>query len=144
MLVFGKKWKPEYPKKNLLEQSREPTNSVHTWRRVRRLNLGYIGWWKASVIAIVLLAGNSESLNNIEAKDYLTVMAEWAMSHEAEGRMGYWLRGHEGERNNCFSIIQVVGNKIIILVGDFSKTWFNRHCFVFQSQRFSLLVGYNI
>ena len=22
---------------------------------------------------------------------------------EDEGRMGYWLRGHEGERNNCFS-----------------------------------------
>ena len=27
------------------------------------------------------------------------------------GRMGYWLRGHEGERNNCFSKIQLVGQK---------------------------------
>ena len=36
-----------------------------------------------------------------------------AMSHEAEGRMGYWLRGHEGERNNCFSKIQLVGQKNI-------------------------------
>ena len=27
-------------------------------------------------------------------------------------RMGYWLRGHEGERNNyCFSKIQLVGQK---------------------------------
>ena len=26
-------------------------------------------------------------------------------------RMGYWLRGHEGERNNCFSKIQLVGKK---------------------------------
>ena len=25
--------------------------------------------------------------------------------------MGYWLRGHEGERNNCFSKIQLVGQK---------------------------------
>ena len=32
---------------------------------------------------------------------------------EAEGRMGYWLRGHEGERNNCFSKIQLVGQKNI-------------------------------
>ena len=34
-----------------------------------------------------------------------------SIAHEAEGRMGYWLRGHEGERNNCFSKIQVVGQK---------------------------------
>ena len=26
--------------------------------------------------------------------------------------MGYWLRIHEGERNNCFSKIQLVGQKI--------------------------------
>ena len=26
-------------------------------------------------------------------------------------RMGYWLRGQEGERNNCFSKIQLVGQK---------------------------------
>ena len=26
-------------------------------------------------------------------------------------RMGYWLRGHGGERNNCFSKIQLVGQK---------------------------------
>ena len=33
------------------------------------------------------------------------------LSHEAEGRMGYWLRGYEGERNNCLSKIQLVGQK---------------------------------
>ena len=26
-------------------------------------------------------------------------------AHEAEGQMYYWLSGHEGERNNCFSKI---------------------------------------
>ena len=31
--------------------------------------------------------------------------------HETEGQMGYWLSGHEGERNNCFSKIQLVGQK---------------------------------
>ena len=35
-----------------------------------------------------------------------------SIAHEAEGRMRYWLRGHEGERNNCFSNIQLVGKKI--------------------------------
>ena len=39
---------------------------------------------------------------------YLTIILRGRMGsesilHEAEGRMGYWLSGHEGERNNCFS-----------------------------------------
>ena len=29
ILVFEERGKPEYPEKNLLEQSREPTDSVH-------------------------------------------------------------------------------------------------------------------
>ena len=36
-----------------------------------------------------------------------------SIAHEAKGRMGYWLRGYEGERNNCFSKIQLVGHKNI-------------------------------
>ena len=47
---------------------------------------------------------------------YLTIipqarMGSESIAHEAEGRMGFWLRGHEGERNNCFSKIQLVGKK---------------------------------
>ena len=38
-------------------------------------------------------------------------MGSKAMAHEAEEWMGYWLRGHEGERNNCVSKIQLVGQK---------------------------------
>ena len=34
-----------------------------------------------------------------------------SIAHEAEGRLGYWLRGYEGERNNYFSKIQRVGQK---------------------------------
>ena len=47
---------------------------------------------------------------------YLTIIP-WArmgselIAHEAEGWMGYWRRGHEGERNNCFSKIQLIGQK---------------------------------
>ena len=49
---------------------------------------------------------------------YLTIiprarMGYESIDHEAEGRMVYWLRAHEGERNNCFSKIQLVGQKNI-------------------------------
>ena len=27
-------------------------------------------------------------------------MGSESIAHEAEGQMGYWLRGHEGERKN--------------------------------------------
>ena len=51
-----------------------------------------------------------------KAEKYLTIiprvrMGSESIAHEAEGRTGYWLRGHEGERNNCFSKIQLVGQK---------------------------------
>ena len=36
-----------------------------------------------------------------------------SIAHEAEGWMGYWLRAHEGERNNCFCKIQLVSQKNI-------------------------------
>ena len=38
-------------------------------------------------------------------------MGSESLAYEAEGRMGYGLRGHEGESNNCFSKIQLVGQK---------------------------------
>ena len=66
------------------------------------MNLGLKGWSKISPLC----------LND----KYLTIipqarMGSESIAHEAEGRMGYWLRGHEGERNNCFSKIQLVGQK---------------------------------
>ena len=71
-------------------------------------------------------------------------MGSESIAHEAEGRMGYWLRGHEGKRNNCFSKIQLVGQKYRGKTALASKTLFSRQYFGFQSRRFSLLVGYNI
>ena len=47
MLVFEERGKPEFPEKNLSEQSREPTNSAHIWRRVRESNPGQIGGRRA-------------------------------------------------------------------------------------------------
>ena len=38
-------------------------------------------------------------------------MGSKSIANGAEGRMGYLLRLYEGERNNCFSKIQLVGQK---------------------------------
>ena len=43
MFIFGERGKPEYPGKNLSEQSREPTNSTHIWRTIRESNPGHTG-----------------------------------------------------------------------------------------------------
>ena len=71
-------------------------------------------------------------------------MGSESIAHEAEGWLGYWLRRHEDERNNCFSKIQLVGQKYRDKTTLACKTPFSRHCFGFQSRRFSLLVDYNI
>ena len=47
MLVFVERGKPEFPEKNLSEQSREPTNSAHIRRWVRESNPGHIGGRRA-------------------------------------------------------------------------------------------------
>ena len=38
-------------------------------------------------------------------------MGPESIAHEAEGRMGYWLWDHEGERDKCFSKNQLVSQK---------------------------------
>ena len=72
-------------------------------------------------------------------------MGSDSLAHEAEGRMGYWLRGHEGKPGIIvFSKIQPVGQKYPDKTTLARKTRFSRYCFGFQSRRFSLLVGCNI
>ena len=41
------------------------------------------------------------------------LMGSESITHEAKGWRSYWLRGHEDERNNYFSKIQLVGQKNI-------------------------------
>ena len=52
--------------------------------------------------------------------------------------------GEEGERNNCFSRIRLVGQKYPHKTTLAGKTQFSHHYFDFQSQRFLLLVDYNL
>ena len=72
---------------------------------------------------------------------YLTIIPRARMGSESTAHQA---RGHEGERNNCFSKIQLVGERYRDKATLASKTRFSRHCFGFQSRRFSLLLGYNM
>ena len=94
----------------------------------------------------------TRSLTRLGQKIYLTIiprarMGYESIAHEAFGLMGYWLRGYEGERNNCFSKIQLVGQKNIE-ARHLSQVK-ARHQSFFTAKtlqiwrRFSLLVGYN-
>ena len=38
-------------------------------------------------------------------------MGSESIAYEAKGRMDFWLRGNGGERNICFSKIQLAGQK---------------------------------
>ena len=73
-----------------------------------------------------------------------------SITREAEGRMGYRLRGYEGERNNCFSKIKLVGQKNIETkhlsqVKARHQSFFTAKTLqICMAGRFSLLVGYNI
>ena len=53
-------------------------------------------------------------------------MGAESIAHEAKGQMDYWLRGHEGERN-CFSEIQLVGQKYRDKTTLANKMWYSRH-----------------
>ena len=60
------------------------------------------------------------------------------------GRMGYWLKGHEGERNNYFSKIQLVGQKYREQkIFSYLKLDFNPF-FRQKAGAFRYYVGYNI
>ena len=59
--------------------------------------------------------------------------------------MGYWLIVYEGERNNCFSKIQLVGQKNIETKHFFSQIKVGHQSFfAAKTLQISLLVGYNM
>ena len=68
---------------------------------------------------VKLFLSDAPALNNLYSfAFFLTIiprarMGYESIAHEAEGRMGYSLRAYEGERNNCFSKIQLFGQKNI-------------------------------
>ena len=56
--------------------------------------------------------------------------------------MGYWLRGYEGKRNNCFSKIQLVGQKNIETKHLSQVKAGHQSFFAAKTLQISLLVGY--
>ena len=70
-------------------------------------------------------------------------MGSESIAYDAEGGMDYWLRNHEGERNNCFSKIQLVGQNIDNKKSNYLKLDFNPFL-PSKSRRFSLPVSYDI
>ena len=69
----------------------------------------FLGWHKACKIKWKLL--NPDIFNELLTINPWARMGCESMAHSAFGLMGYWIRGHVGERNNCFSKIQLVGQK---------------------------------
>ena len=67
-------------------------------------------------------------------------MGSESIAYDAEGGMDYWLRNHEGERNNCFSKIQLVGQNIDNKKISYLKLDFNPFL-PSKSRPFSLPVG---
>ena len=65
-----------------------------------------------------------------------------SIAHEAEGRMGNLLRGHEGERNNCFSKKNIETKHLSQVKARHQSFLPPKH--YKYGGRFSLLVGYNI
>ena len=88
-----------------------------TWSisaRVQNTNFHEEIYWDAKTQWVRMLA----FLLQPGLNKYLTIiprarMGSESIAHETEGRMGYWLRGYEGERNTCFSKVQLVGQKNI-------------------------------
>ena len=66
-----------------------------------------------------------------------------SIAHEAEGRMGYWLIGYEGE-NKYFGKIQLVGQKNIETKHLSQVKAEHQSFFAAKTLQISLLVGYNI
>ena len=58
----------------------------------------------------ILITGRLMESGRLIEFNYLTIIlrariGSESVAHEAEGWMGHRLRGHEGDRNNCFSKI---------------------------------------
>ena len=62
-------------------------------------------------------------------------MVSESITHSVFGLMGYWLRGHEGKRNDCFSKIQLVGQKYWDKTTLARKTRFAREMLRFEIDR---------
>ena len=89
----------------------------------------------------------------LDGKKFLAIFNNYSSSLNGLRVNSTWARRPNGiltqrpwgqEEYYCFSKILLVGKKYQDKTTYASKMQFSCHCFGFQSQRFSLLVGYNI
>ena len=115
--------------------------------------------WKNKV-QLLSLRDKASSRNELTAHEYLPgcvkhyfikcLRAPWPgfLIIIPRARIGYWLRSHEGERNNYFSKIQLVGQKYMKTKRISQVKARLQACFTAKTlqiwRRFSLLVGYRI
>ena len=102
MLVFEERGKPEYPEKNLSEQSREPTNSVHIWRRVRESNQGHNGGRRALSPLRQPCSPRKCYLTflNLNMEDH----AYWHVYFEAKFFFFFYVTGCDSEQQSTLSL----------------------------------------
>ena len=85
---------------NCITQSHSHWNNSK-WKNIRVVGLNPL--WNLEFFSCFLVDNSNQCDFLIW---YYNINSSWS-----GGRMGYWLRGHEGERNYCFSKIQLVGHK---------------------------------
>ena len=93
---------------------------------------GSLSWREVRVLRVQVVRA---LLYNVYISAYLRIIPQAQMGSVLTQRP----RGQE--EYYCFSKIQLVGQNKTTLA---RKTRFSHHCFGFQSQCFSLIVGYNI
>ena len=93
--------------------------SIITWSVISLKNYPLYATSFHYMISFIYLDNRNVSMHLfLRIHLYLTIiprarMGSESIAHEAECRMDYWLRGHEGKRKNCFSKLQLVGLKNI-------------------------------
>ena len=85
---------------------------IHTYKIQTNFNILYnlhMIWNSHKSVSSFYEENNFKLCWTRQLLNVFKLWCEWGTSSLAFGLMGYWLRGHDGERNNCFSKIQLVG-----------------------------------
>ena len=86
------------------------------WYTAQPVLLSYMGSWEdcqaLKKLELHSAITSCDSYASFMLSNFLTIipraqMGSESIADEAEGQMGYRLRGHKGERNSCFSKIQI-------------------------------------
>ena len=107
------------------------------------MELLVVGWWWPHVCSYHttpdrFFLADPEIIYNVYKVFIIIIIPQaWVGSESIAHEIGYWLRGHKGERNNyCFSKIQLVGQKYQDKTISASKMQFSASDLVFKPSAF--------